>query len=86
MYGVLFSVRPILRSKAYSLFQGLVRAHLRPLELAQLVQHGLDHAEGLVVLLAAPADLVHTQTHEELVDGEEQQVQVQVVQRARQRL
>lgn len=46
------------------------------LKLAQLVQDGLHHAQRLVVCVAAPPDLVHTQRLKEGVDGQQQAAQV----------
>jgi hypothetical protein len=40
------------------------------------MQDGLDHAQGLVISLAAASDLIHTQGLKEAVDGQQQGVQV----------
>ena len=55
------------------------------LELAELVQDSLDHAQRLVVLGTPPPDLVNPQAHEKGVDAQQQLIQVNVLQdRARQ--
>ncbi len=49
------------------------------LELAQLMQYGLHHPEGFVIVSTPAPNLIHSQAHEVVMDAHQQHVQVQLL-------